>query len=375
MRPVRPKKEDEGKRITYVSPVNGVIGKGTLLKYGRELCTIQPDDHKNASWLRECRNDVSARSRYLKHISGDDNMQQDLASLRTYEPWHRTADRLGPGPNFTSLHDMRWASQCLQYRDAMIDLKRERCFRATTNNETLTSILFVVGACVVNSHNFHLLNDNVRSIRRFHASEDILVFDNCPQTDSAISLSKWLSNMRDRDRLLTHLRASSNGSLYEFGAFAQGVSFMLSKQQRYEYIVFLQHSAKLQRPIPTTLDRCPVFLQRPWALWGDPRVQHTEFITGRMYQMMYARKIPLTFLLEFSHSWISVGDGSIVMDRTLVRYLSEHRLLDSSMVDQCRSKGCFESVSGMYGMYAGLQRNCTLMHVHAITLKSHGHNK
>lgn len=292
----------------------------------------------------------------------------------TYQPWHRQNDILGPGPNFSSLHQMRWASRCIPFQDVRIELKTERCFPVVTENKTLTSILFVVGSCVVNFRNFRLFKNTVASIRRFHAGEDVLVFDNCPRDDSSkILLSEWLGGVSGLYRNFTYLRSTSGNSLFEFGAFANGVSFMFRKK-KHEYIAFLQHSTKLTRPIATPPDFCPVYLQRPWSLWGDPHVQHTEFISGKMYNMMYMRGIPKDFILGNTDSWLSVGDGTVVLHRTLASYLRKRRLLDSAMVDQCRYKGCFESVSGLFGMYAGFNSGCRDLHVHAITKKLHGGN-
>ena len=104
------------------------------------------------------------------------------------------------------------------------------------------------------------------------------------------------------------------------------------------------------------------------------RFQYSEFIPSRMYQMMHARGIPRAFIQGYTQSWLSMGDGTIVLHHDLAKFLFSRQLLDLAMVQQCRQKGCFESVSGLYGMYAALQYDCDRMHVHFSTHKTHGGN-
>jgi hypothetical protein len=321
----------------------------------------------------------------LSHRSPTAPMEANSTLRMTYEPPHRQNTLLGPGPAFTKLHQMRWAARCIKFEDAEYDLKGERCFPMSTDTARLSSLLFVIGTCVRDQRNLALLDSTVASIRQFHPAEDILVFDNCPRMQSdQVALSHWLRDIDSKYRNSTFLHTvtkeeaqrppTRKGSLFEFGAFAHGVHFML-REGRHERLVFLQHSTSLTKPLAAQPNRCPVYLQRPWSLWGLNENQHTEFIPGQMYRMMNARGIPQDFILEHTHSWISVGDGTLVLHRELAHHLAERQLLDSAMVDQCRFKGCFESVSGLYGMYAGRRHECNSLQVHAITRKTHGGNR
>ena len=289
--------------------------------------------------------------------------------------------------DYNRLSNMSWAKPCARMGDLLVDLRHGRCHQVNASNDRVSSsLLFVVGTCIPpalhvgdadHEHqvsNFLLFHTTVSSIRRFHPTDDILVVDSCafpglrPFVDA--------HNRQQGHAARMHLVTEVNGSRFEFGAVAEGVRLLL--RGGYENLVFLQHSTSLTTPIPAyderSLNDCPTSLGGSWNLDADPLTVHQSWHPPSLLPLLHERGVPPDLTSAYTAEWISFADGTIALPRQAAQLLSHHGLFDEAIVQGCATKGCWESLSGLYSAFVGQRwkHKCGALHIHDITRKVSG---